>query len=265
MRSIARVAGCSKKTVTKLMLEAGNVAARYHHENVRNLTPKRVECDELWAFCYTRTRKLADAKSPPPEAGDIWTWTAIDPDSKLLISYIVGLHESHDALQFMEDVQDRLATRVQLTTDGFPPYPEAVDIAFGGKVDYAQLIKVTDDKNASQSKMPRIGNPDPKFISTSIVERMNLTIRMGQRRYTRHTNGFSKKILNHRASLALHILHYNFCRPHRSLANPYPRSPAMAAGITDRIHDLDWILSMINEAAPPPKRPKTYRKAKISK
>ena len=260
LRSIARVVGCSRKTVTKLMREAGDVATQYHDEHVRDLQARRVECDELWAFCYTRTRKLPDAKSPPPEAGDIWTWTAIDPDSKLLISYLVGSHEIYDCLEFMEDVSSRLANRVQLTTDGYRAYPDSVDVAFAGQVDYAKLVKVTDDDKMSSSKVAVLGDPDPKFISTSIVERMNLTIRMGQRRYTRHTNGFSKSILNHRLSLALHILHYNFCRPHRSLANPYPRSPAMAAGLADRVHKLDWLIDMVDAVAPKPRRPQKYRK-----
>ena len=260
MRSTARVLGCSRKTVAKLMLQAGDVAAAYHHEHVRGVKAQRIEADEIWSFCYAKEHRVMDAVAAPQEAGDVWTWTAIDPDSKLLVSWQVGRRDKTDAFEFIEDLYGRLVERVQITTDGLTHYPEAIARSFGMDVDFAQLRKVTSENKMGTVKIGRAGNPDPRFVSTSIVERMNLTIRMSQRRYTRKTNAFSKRIRNHRASFAVMALHYNFCRPHRSLANPYQRTPAMAAGLADRIYDLDWLIDMVNEATPPPNRPKRYRK-----
>ena len=265
MRSIARVVGCSRKTVAKLMIEAGAVAARFHDVYIRNIAATRIECDELWAFCYAKEAHVEDAVSPPRGAGDLWTWTAIDPDSKLLVSWLVGDRDMTAAFEFMDDLASRLANRVQLTTDGFQNYIPAVERAFGDNVDYAQLIKVFNWKQDPDLQRQVItGNPDESFISTSIVERMNLTIRMSQRRYTRKTNAFSKRIQHHRASFALLAWHYNFCRPHKSLSNPYLRTPAMAAGLTNRIHTIDSLIDMVNKATPPPRRPKRYKKPRTS-
>ena len=261
MRSISRVVGCSINTVNRLLLEAGQAAVEYHDEHVRNLTPTRVEADEIWSFCYAKDRKVGDALSPPREAGTIWTWTAIDPDSKLFINWLVGTRDASAATDFMVDLSARLNTRVQLTTDGFLNYIPAVRKAFGQKVDFAQLVKDFDSKDNAQLRRTVItGDPEQKFISTSIVERQNLTMRMSMRRYTRRTNAYSKRIRQHRASLALYVLYYNFCRPHLSLKNPYPRTPAMAAGVDTHIRDLTWILDLVNAKYIPPRRPKRYRK-----
>ena len=212
MRATARIADCSFNTVKKLLLDAGHIAQDFHDRTVRELTPRRIELDEIWAFCYTRSRKLEKAKAPPSEAGDIWTWTAIDPDTKLLIHTFVGSRELGSAMEFTAGLAERIATQTQITTDGLNNYIPAIEAAFGGDVDYAMLVKTHHDKVINQ-KQPMWGEPDPKFISTSIVERHNLTMRMSMRRYTRSTNAHSKKILNHCAALALHTLYYNFCRP----------------------------------------------------
>ena len=230
IRSTARVVGAAVNTVVKLMLDTGEVASSYHDLHVRNLTPTRVECDEIWSFCYAKDRNINEAISPPRGAGSIWTWTAIDPDSKLFISWLVGTRDVTAAMKFMNDLEARLTNRVQLTTDGFLNYIPAIEATFGDSVDYSQLIKSYDKEKALLQKTTIKGDPDPKFISTSIVERQNLTMRMSMRRYTRKSNGFSKRVRNHCASLALYVLYYNFCRPHLSLRNPYPRTPAMAAG-----------------------------------
>ena len=200
----------------------------------------------------------------PPEAGSIWTWTAIDPDSKLLISWLVGDRSQACANEFMTDLADRLDGRIQLTTDQLGVYEEAVAGAFLGDVDYTQLDKqftpASSDEPMGITKVPKTGDPAEEQISTSIVERMNLSIRMGQRRYTRLTNAFSKRLYCHRASLALYFLHYNFCRPHGSLKNPCERTPAMAAGLSEGIRDVSWIVELVSQATPPPNRPKTYRR-----
>ena len=202
---------------------------------------------------------------------DVWTWTALDADSKLIISYEVGDRSAESATEFMYDLRPRLANRVQLTTDGHNAYFEAVEGAFGGDVDYAQLVKLygstegeENEKRYSPAKCTGIrkrkieGSPDPADVSTSYVERHNLTMRMGMRRFTRLTNAFSKKLENHLHMLSLYFVHYNFCRVHKSLR----MSPAMAAGVSDTLHDMEWIVGLIDARAPKPKRPATYRKQK---
>ena len=275
MRSITRIVGCSFNTVSKLMLDAGDTAYNFHNQYVRGLNSDRIEADEIWSFCYAKNAHVPDARNAPPEAGNVWTWTAIDPDSKLLVSYRAGGRDTEDAMLFIGDLDQRLIKRIQLTSDGYNAYPEAVSMHFGNNIDYAQLIKsyrflnhtlIDEDHRYSPPPQETIykrvvtGDPDPDLISTSIVERHNLTMRMSMRRYTRLTNGFSKRLRHHCASLDLFILYYNFCRPHLSLKNPYQRTPAMAAGLTDRIYDIDWIINMIKSNTTPPRRPKTYRK-----
>ncbi|MEQ8451625.1 MAG: IS1 family transposase [Nitratireductor sp.] len=267
MRSISRITGVSINTVTKLMVEAGEACAAYHDETVRNVKVARVQCDEIWSFVGAKQKNVAGMKQPIEGAGDVWTWTALDADSKLILSYLVGGRDSEYAIAFMDDVASRLANRVQLTTDGHKAYLEAVEGAFGADVDYAMLIKMYGNAPEGQrryspaecvgTRKTRIeGNPVKADVSTSYVERMNLNIRMGNRRFTRLTNAFSKKIDNHLHMLSLYFVHYNFCRMHKTLR----MSPAMAAGISETLRDVEWIVGLIDARAPAPKRPKTYKK-----
>ena len=264
MRSISRTVGVSINTVTKLLISAGEACAEFHHETVRNVKAKRVQCDEIWSFCYEQKNVAT--------AGDVWTWTALDADSKLIISYLVGGRDSGYALEFMDDVKSRLANRVQLTTDGHRAYLEAVEESFGGDVDYAQLVKIYGDapKNEQRRYSPAdcngtkknkvSGNPELKHISTSYVERQNLTMRMSMRRFTRLTNGFSKKIDNHIHMLSLYFVHYNFCRVHKTLKV----TPAMEAGLTKTLLDTDFIVDLIDSKEPEPKKRGPYKKKEIS-
>jgi IS1 family transposase len=268
MRSISRVVGVSINTVTKLLVEAGEACAEYHDKTVREVSAKRVQCDEIWSFVGAKQKNVPGMKAPMEGAGDVWTWTAIDADSKLILSYLVGGRDAAYANAFMDDVAARLATRVQLTSDGHKAYLEAVEGAFGADVDYAQLVKLYGNapENAKGRYSPaectgikktRVeGNPDEAHISTSYVERMNLNIRMGNRRFTRLTNAFSKKIDNHLHMLSLYFLSYNFCRIHKSLKV----TPAMAAGVSDTLHDMEWIVGLIDARAPKPGPRGPYKK-----
>ena len=272
MRAVSRVADVSINTVSKLMVEAGQACAAYHDEAVHDVEARKVQCDEIWAFCYAKERNVPLAKAAPHGAGDVWTWTALDSDSKMILSYQVGDRSGATAIEFMDDLRSRLANRVQLTTDGHKAYLEAVEGAFGGDVDYAQLIKLYGDTSQTEArryspaacvgarKRPITGRPVRADVSTSYVERHNLTMRMGMRRFTRLTNAFSKKIENHLHMLSLYFVHYNFCRVHKSLR----MSPAMAAGASDTLRDMEWIVGLIDARAPKPNRPKTYRKRQIS-
>ena len=268
MRAISRTVGVSINTVTKLLVEAGEACADYHNENVRNVKASNVQCDEIWSFCYAKKKNVATAKAAPEFAGDVWTWTALDADSKLIVSYLVGGRDSEYALEFMDDVKSRLANRVQLTTDGHRAYLLAVEEAFGADVDYAQLVKLYGAAPESAKgryspaqctgiKKNRIeGNPDEKLVSTSYVERQNLTMRMSMRRFTRLTNGFSKKIDNHIHMLSLYFVHYNFCRIHSTLKV----TPAMEAGLTKTLHDAEWIIGLMDARAPKSKKRGPYKK-----
>ncbi|MDE0418281.1 MAG: IS1 family transposase [bacterium] len=270
MRSISRVAGVSINTVTKLLIDAGEACATYQDEHVRDVECRKVQCDEIWSFCYAKQKNVDRAKAAPHGAGDVWTWTAIDADSKMILAYEIGDRSGATAIEFMDDLRKRLANRVQLTTDGLKAYLEAVEGAFGGAVDYAQLVKLYgeagDRKSSEQRYSPaectgirkrRVeGRPDPDHISTSYVGRQNLSMRMGMRRFTRLTNAFSKKLTNHLHMLSLYFVHYNFVRVHKS-----PRmTPAMAAGVTRNLHDMEWIVGLIDARAPNPDRPAIYRK-----
>jgi IS1 family transposase len=273
MRSISRVADVSINTVSKLLVEAGEACLAIHDDAVRNVKASRIQCDEIWSFCYAKDKNVATAKAAPDGAGDVWTWTAIDADTKLMVSYFVGDRSGESAIVLMDDLRARLSNRVQLTTDGHRAYLEAVEGAFGADVDYAQLVKMygtVGGKSAEVRYSPaectgirkvRVeGKPDVKHVSTSHVERMNLSIRMQNRRFTRLTNGFSKKLDNHIHALALYFAFYNFCRVHKSLR----MSPAMAAGITDTLWSLDDIVAKIDALAPAPTKRGPY-KQRISK
>ena len=261
MRAVSRIEDVSINTVTKLLVDAGQACAKYHDETVRDVPAARVQCDEIWSFCYAKGKNVAKAKAAPMGAGDVWTWTAIDSDSKMILSYEVGDRSGLTALEFMDDLRSRLAHRVQLTTDGHRVYLDAVEEAFGADVDYAQLIKLYGEplegrKEGSRRYSPAsclgarekrvTGQPDPKAVSTSHVERHNLTMRMGMRRFTRLTNAFSKKIENHLHMLSLYFVHYNFCRIHKSLRI----SPAMSAGISDTLRDMEWLVGLIDANTP---------------
>ena len=262
IRAITRVTGASKNTVAKLLADVGQACAAYHDQHVRGLTSKRVQMDEIWSFVYAKQDNVKRAKNAPADAGDVWTWTAIDADSKLLVSFLVGDRTTDSALRFVDDLRSRLSNRVQLTSDGHRPYLAAVDTVFGDDVDYAMLNKIYGAAPGGERRYsPAVcigaqkkrvtGEPDKKHISTSFAERQNLTMRMHMRRFTRLTNAFSKKIENHTAAVALHTVFYNFVRVHQTLK----LSPAMAAGVTDRLWEVsdivqvleDWEARQINE------------------
>jgi IS1 family transposase len=268
IRAVTLLTGASKNTVIKLMIDTGKACSAHHEQHVRNLTTKRVQVDEIWSFTYAKQKNAAKAEAAPFRAGDTWTWTAIDADNKLMISWLVGGRDGDSAMAFMDDLRPRLANRVQLTSDGHRAYLEAVEGAFGGDVDYAQLVKLygappEGEKRYSPAecigikKTPIEGNPDPKHISTSYVERSNLTIRMHQRRFTRLTNAFSKKVENHAWSVALFATYYNFVRMHKTLR----MSPAMAAGVTDRLWEIGGIVALVEAADAKPGKRGSYKKA----
>lgn len=271
MRSIARLEGVSPNTVDKLLRDAADACIAIHDALVRNVKAERVQCDEIWSFRYAKAKNAGAAKAAPQGAGDVWTWTAIDPDSKLIISWLVSDRSASAAMHVMHDLQSRLATRVQLTTDGHRAYLEAVEEAFGADVDYAMLVKIYGEPPRTEqvryspaqivaAERRRIeGSPDPKHISTSIVERHNLSIRMALRRFTRLTNGFSKKLDNHVSALALYFVHYNFIRIHKTLRI----TPAMAAGLVDTIWDWNEVVRRMDAAAPPPAPRGPYRKRAV--
>ncbi len=255
IRATARTVGSDKKTVSDLSKIAGRVALIYQDRHLRNLELDEIELDEVWSFLYAKQKNVEKLKRPR-QAGDLWTWIAFCPNTKLVASWRVGDRTVETAMDFLADLESRLADRIQLTTDGYTPYLEAVESAFGDEVDYAMLSKVASREELEIRKQVISGNPDPDHISTSMVERQNLTLRMSSRRYTRKTNGFSKKMENHVLAVALHFLNYNFVRIHSAIRT----TPAMAAGVTDKLYDLDWILDMVEEAWPKPVRPKTYKK-----
>jgi IS1 family transposase len=267
MRSISRVADVSINTVSKLLVEAGEACLILHDDTVRNVKASRIQCDEIWSFCHAKAKNVATAKAAPEGAGDVWTWTALDADTKLIVSYYVGDRSGESAMVLMDDLQARLANRVQLTTDGHKAYLEAVEGAFGGDVDFAQLVKLYgptitalgrySPAECIGARKQRVeGNPDIAHVSTSYVERQNLTMRMSMRRFTRLTNAFSKKLDNHIHALALYFVFYNFTRIHKTLR----MSPAMAAGVTDRLWSLEDVVAKIDELAPAPKARGPYRK-----
>lgn len=249
LRATSRMADVSINTVTKLLVDVAEAAYAYHDAVVRNVRCQRVQCDEIWCFVGAKAKNVPLEKSE--EWGDVWTWTAIDADTKLCVSYLVGGRDGWWANEFMQDVAARIRGRVQLTTDGHRPYLNAVEDAFGSEIDYAVLQKIYGAGNETFARyspgkcigcdMKAVaGKPDPKHVSTSFVERQNLTMRMGMRRFTRLTNAFSKKVENHAAAVALHFIHYNFARIHKTLRI----TPAMAAGISDHVWSYEEIAGL---------------------
>jgi len=248
IRATCRMTGTAKGTVLRLLTEVGAVCAEYQDKHLRNLSCRRIQCDEIWSFCYSKEKNVPDDKRGEFGFGDVYTWTALCADSKLIVSWLLGRRDADYAHEFMDDLQGRFANRVQLTTDGHRAYLLAVEEAFGATVDYAMLVKLygpgpRDPGRYSPAQCIGTeatviqGQPDPKHISTSYVERQNLTMRMSMRRFTRLTNGFSKKIENLAYAVALHFMHYNFCRVHKTLGT----TPAVAAGIADH----EWTVAEI--------------------
>ena len=254
LRSISRITGTSINTVSKLLVDAGMVCAGFHDAKVRNVAAERVECDEVWSFCYAKAKNVKRAKAAPDGAGDVWTWTGIESKSKLLISWWVGDRSADTGELFMRDLASRLANRIQLTTDGHGAYIHSVRQAFGGEVDYAQLIKIY--KETSESVRGRYspsecigakahvvsGKPDLDKVSTSYAERQNLNMRMSMRRFTRLTSGHSKKFMNHVHMVALYTTWYNWIRQHKA----HKLSPAMAAGLTDKLMSMADIVALMD-------------------
>ncbi len=249
LRATSRIAGCSINTVTKLLAEIGEACAWYQDKHLRNLTCSKVQVDEIWSFVYSKQKNVPEGMEG--EAGDVWTWTAIDSETKLVPSWRIGSRDGDTALEFISDLGARMANRIQLTSDGHKAYLEAVEQTFGDDVDYAQLVKLYGETTEGQKryspaacigakKSKVTGNPDLCCVSTSHVERQNLTMRMSMRRFTRLTNGFSKKVENHAHAIALHFMFYNFCRIHKSLRV----SPAMAAGVSETLWSLEDVVTM---------------------
>ena len=255
IRATCRMTGAAKGTVLKLLADLGLVCSIHQDVLMRDLKCERLQVDEIWAFVYSKQKNVPAEKRG--KAGDVWTWIAIDADTKLVPSFHVGPRDTGAAITFMTDLAGRLSHRVQLTTDGFHPYLVAVDNAFGGEIDYAQLIKVygsDPSRKAERRYSPAVcldaipsrvsGNPDPAHVSTSYVERANLTMRMSMRRYTRLTNAFSKKVENLTAAVSLHFFHYNFCRVHQTLGT----TPAVAAGVSDHVWKLPELIALLENA-----------------
>lgn len=253
MRATSRMCDVSINTVTKLLVDVGSACLEYHDKTMRDLPCKRIQCDEIWSFCYAKERNVAPAHKGKLGYGDVWTWTAICADTKLICSYMVGRRYAEYARYFIQDLSHRIRNRIQLTTDGHKAYLNAVDAAYATDVDYAMLVKLygepkggKEERRYSPSeccgaiKGVVCGEPDQKHISTSYVERQNLTMRMGMRRFTRLTNGFSKKIQNLECAVALHFMHYNFGRIHKSLRV----TPAMETGIADHVWSLEEIAAL---------------------
>lgn len=255
LRAVARMTGFARNTISSLLVQVGAAATAFQDEALRNLPATRVECDEIWAFCYARPKNVPPEREGEWGYGDVWTWVALDPDTKLVCTWLIGRRDAVDANLFIRDLRFRLANpRPQITTDGHRPYIDAIERSFGRDVDYAMLVKEYGVEPGAERPAPAVvvrqdvrviqGNPDPGKISTSYVERQNVTMRMGMRRFTRLTNAFSKKVENHTAAVGLHFLHYNFARPHASLGKNV--TPAMAAGISDHVWTPDEIAGLLD-------------------
>lgn len=254
LRSISRLADCSINTVTKLLVDMGKACQKYHDERVHHLVSKRVQCDEIWSFVYSKDKNIPDELKGEFGIGSIWTWTALDSDSKLIVSWLVGNRDAEYAKAFMHDVASRLMNPIQLTTDGLKAYLEAVEESFETEIDYAQLVKLygpsldpghrySPAECNGSNKVVVMGKPEKKHISTSHVERQNLTMRMSMRRFTRLTNAFSKKIENHMHAVSLHFMHYNYVRIHKTLKV----TPAMQAGLTKKLWSLRDLVLLLDE------------------
>ena len=264
IRSTARTAAdVSKNTVLKLLKHAGAVCSAYQDSQLRELQCRRVEVDEIWSFVYSKQKNVSHAKNPPKAAGDAWTWVAMDPDSKLVVSWLVGDRTGDTALEFMSDLRSRVRGHMQLSSDGHKPYIEAVEKTFAGTADFGVDGKIygTTPEDARRrylrsDKLDISGRPKEEWISTSGIERCNLTMRMCMRRFTGKTNAFSKKVENHAAAISLHFMYYNFCRIHQSLRI----TPAMEAGVTERVMEISDIVRMVNEELMTPGPRGAYRK-----
>jgi IS1 family transposase len=263
INSTVRMTGVAKNTVLKLLVELGSACSAFLDNAMQNLNCQRLQADEAWSFCYAKQKNVKPEHfEQDGYAGDVWTWVAIDADTKLIPSWFVGLRDAASARTFIEDLAGRLAHRVQLTTDGHKPYLVAIDRAFGNDIDYAMLVKIYGNDTEGEKRYSpatcigcethRVtGSPDPKHISTSYVERQNLTMRMSMRRFTRLTNGFSKKLENHGAAVALYMMFYNFGRKHTTLGT----TPAVKAGLTDHIWTVEEIIALLEKAEPKSTRP----------
>ncbi len=252
MRSTSRIADVSINTVTKLLVDVGRACEKFHDETVKGITAKRVQCDEIWSFVYSKQKNVPEGMED--YAGDVWTWVGIDADTKLVVSWHVGQRDAYAAHEFMQDVKARLANKVQLTTDGLRAYLDAIGSHFGADIDFAQLVKLYGGESGNSKQERKYspteyigakktivsGQPDEKHISTSYVERQNLTMRMHMRRFTRLTNAFSKKVDNHCHAIALHFVYYNFVKIHKSLRVP----PAMQAGLIKRLMSIEDIVKL---------------------
>jgi IS1 family transposase len=263
IRSTVRITGVAKNTVAKLLVELGAACTVYMDGAMRGLSCQRIQADEIWSFVGAKEKNVMPENGA---YGDVWTWTAIEADTKLVPCWMLGARDASAARDFIEDLAGRLANRIQLTTDGLKVYLNAVDKGFGGEIDYAMLVKVYGiDPQGEKRYSPAIctscearpvtGNPDPKHINTSYVERQNLTIRMSMRRFTRLTNAFSKKIENHAASVALYFMWYNFGRVHQTLKT----TPAIKAGLTSRTWSVEDMVNLLAAV-----EPKSTRPAKVS-
>ncbi|OHB59330.1 MAG: transposase [Planctomycetes bacterium RBG_13_46_10] len=252
IRATVRMTGVAKNTITKLLVEIGAACSEHQDKVLRNLNCKRIQCDEIWSFCYSKQKNVPSDKQGEFGYGDVWTWTAMDADTKLIPCWLVGLRDADYANEFMHDLALRLSSRVQLTTDGHKVYLDAVDNAFAGEIDYAMLIKIYGEEHSNDTKFSPtscigtkqvaiVGNPNSCHVSTSFVERQNLTMRMCMRRFTQLTNAFSKKIENLQAAVSLHFMYYNFCRIHQSLRI----TPAMAAGVSDHVWEISEIIDLL--------------------
>ncbi|MEW8294075.1 MAG: IS1 family transposase [Candidatus Thiodiazotropha sp.] len=269
IRATARIADVSRNTVDKLLRDAGGACLKYQEENLRGLTCKRIQCDEIWSFVGMKQKNVPEDLKGEFGYGDVYTWTAIDADTKLIPCWHAGTRGAESAREFISDLADRLDTRVQLTTDGHRAYLEAVEEAFGADVDYAMLVKLYgkttkgDERRYSPAEFTGTevkvisGDPDSDHISTSYVERQNLTMRTNIRRFTRLTNAFSKKVENHMHAISLHFMYYNFCRIHKSLRV----TPAMEAGISDHVWSLEEVVGLIPDEVPKKRGPYTKNKA----
>ena len=268
IRATVRMTGVAKNTVTKLLVDLGTVCSIYQDRTLRDLTCQRVQVDEIWSFVYAKQKNVPEEKRD--EAGDVWTWVAIDADTKLVPAYLVGSRDMQDAYSFIHDLAKRLSNRVQLTSDGHRPYLSAVSDAFKGEIDYAILQKIygqpSGHASGRYSPVPCIGanrqvvtgRPDADHISTSYIERQNLTMRMSMRRFTRLTNGFSKKVENLAAAVSLHFMHYNFCRVHKTIGT----TPAVAAGVTDHVWTVAEIIALLDIAEATPIKRGSYAKTR---
>lgn len=256
IRATVRMTGVSKNTIAKLLVELGAACADYLDKALVNLNCKRIQCDEIWSFCYAKEKNVPQEFQGKFGYGNVWTWVAMDADTKLIAAWMIGARDAGTAYAFVQDLAKRLSHRIQLTTDGHRAYLSAIEDAFGSEIDYAMLVKLYgSDRETEATYSPSecigcreviiSGSPEAKHISTSYIERQNLTMRMSMRRFTRLTNAFSKKLENHIASLAIHYMHYNFCRVHQTLRV----TPAMEAGIASHVWSIGELVALLNPQA----------------